>query len=141
MKPLHALPLSVVYRPINLLAPNPRNPRKHSKSQLRQIAASIREFGFTNPVLVDRKNTIIAGHGRVEAAKIEGMEEVPTILLENLTPDQIKAYLVADNRLAEKAGWDYEILAIELQELSISILPTSHSLASMFLRLTRSCRK
>ena len=99
------------------LVPNPRNARTHSKHQIRQIAASIREFGFTNPVLIDHKNTIIAGHGRVEAAKLEGIEQVPTILLENLTEDEIRAYVLADNRLAEKAGWAKEILAIELQHL------------------------
>jgi DNA modification methylase len=109
--------LALVYLPARALVPNPRNARTHSKHQIRQIAASIREFGFTNPVLIDRKNTIIAGHGRVEAAKLEGIEQVPTILLENLTEDEIRAYVLADNRLAEKAGWAKEILAIELQHL------------------------
>src|ERR1051326_1557496 len=117
MKPQSIPQLALVYLPTRALVPNPRNARTHSKHQIRQIAASIREFGFTNPVLVDRKNTIIAGHGRVEAAKLEGIEQVPTILLENLTEDEIRAYVLADNRLAEKAGWAKEILAIELQHL------------------------
>jgi DNA modification methylase len=100
------------------LTPNDRNARTHSKRQISQIAASIREFGFTNPVLIDRHNKIIAGHGRVEAAKRLGMEEVPAIVLEDLNDDQIRAYILADNRLAEKAGWDQSILAIELQHLT-----------------------
>ena len=91
---------------VDALNPNPRNPRTHSKRQLRQIADSIQEFGFTNPILVDKDNVVIAGHGRLEAAKLLGMSQVPTIRLENLTPDQIRAYVIAENRLAEKAGWD-----------------------------------
>jgi DNA modification methylase len=109
--------LIVVYLSIHSLAPNPRNARTHSKRQIRQIAASIKAFGFTNPVLIDRQNRIIAGHGRVEAAKLLGIEQIPTILLENMTEDQIRAYILADNRLAEMAGWDKSILAIELQYL------------------------
>jgi ParB-like chromosome segregation protein Spo0J len=89
----------------------------HSKQQLRQIAESIRTFGFSNPILIDAENTIIAGHGRVEAAKQLGMKEVPTICLDDLSEDQIRAYILADNRLAENAGWDESILAIELQHL------------------------
>jgi DNA modification methylase len=109
--------LAVVYQPVDALAGHPSNARTHSNHQIRQIAASIKTFGFTNPVLVDHKNTIIAGHGRVEAAKLLGLHGVPTIRLEGLTEDQVRAYVVADNRLAEKAGWDNSILAIELQHL------------------------
>jgi len=109
--------LAILYRPVGSLAAYPSNARTHSKRQIRQITASIKSFGFTNPVLIDRNNTIIAGHGRVEAAKLLGMHEVPTIRLEGLTADQIRAYIIADNRLAEKAGWDNSILAIELQHL------------------------
>jgi hypothetical protein len=94
------------------------NARTHSKRQIRQIADSIGTFGFTNPVLVDRSGTIVAGHGRVTAAKLLGMKKVPTICLENLSEDQIRAYILADNKLAEKAGWDNSILAIELQHLT-----------------------
>jgi DNA modification methylase len=109
--------LAVVYQPPEVLKAYPQNARTHSKDQIRKIAESIRTFGFTNPVLIDGSNTIVAGHGRVEAAKLLGMDQVPTIRLEGLTPDQIRAYVIADNRLAEKAGWDKEILAIELQHL------------------------
>lgn len=110
--------LMVTYEEIQNLVPYARNARTHSKRQVRQIADSIRAFGFTNPVLVNRSRMIIAGHGRVDAAKLLGMKSVPTICLENLDEDQIRAYILADNRLAEKAGWDISILAIELQHLT-----------------------
>jgi DNA modification methylase len=109
--------LSVVYLSPEALKAYSKNARTHSKDQIRKIAESIKTFGFTNPVLIDRNNTIIAGHGRVEAAKLLGIDQVPTIQLEGLTADQIRAYVIADNRLAEKAGWDKSILAIELQHL------------------------
>jgi DNA modification methylase len=112
-----AAALEVEYQLITTLKPYPRNARTHSKQQIRKIADSIKAFGFTNPVLTDRSHTIMAGHGRVEAAKLLGMTRVPTIRLENLSPDQIRAYILADNRLAEKAGWDNATLAIELQHL------------------------
>jgi len=108
---------NLTYLPVNVLVANQRNARTHSKRQIRQIADSIRAFGFNNPILIDSKNIVIAGHGRVEAAKLLQMEHVPTIRLEGLTEDQIRAYILADNRLAEKAGWDKSILAIELQHL------------------------
>jgi ParB-like chromosome segregation protein Spo0J len=104
------LPLAVNYLNLHGLSPYQRNARTHSKAQIRKIADSIRAFGFTNPVLIDAKNTIIAGHGRVEAAKLLGFEQVPTIRLDSLTPAQVRAYVIADNRLAEDAGWDTEIL-------------------------------
>jgi ParB-like chromosome segregation protein Spo0J len=109
--------LTVVYEEIQNLVPYARNARTHSKQQIRQIADSIHTFGFVNPVLLDRSKMIVAGHGRVEAAKLLGIGSVPTICLENLTADQIRAYILSDNRLAEKAGWDNSILAIELQHL------------------------
>ena len=109
--------LSITYRSIDGLKSYSRNARTHTKHQIRQIANSIKDFGFTNPVLIDVNDTIIAGHGRVQAAKLLGMDTVPTIRLESLTEDQIRAYVIADNRLAEKAGWDDSILAIELQHL------------------------
>lgn len=99
------------------LKPYTRNARTHSAKQIAQIAASIKAFGFNNPVLVDRQGTIIAGHGRVEAAKQLGLATVPAIRLEHLSEAEKRAYILADNRLAEKAGWDPEILAIELQHL------------------------
>ena len=98
--------------------PNARNARTHSKKQIRQIADSIKEFGFTNPVLIDGEGGIIAGHGRVEAAKLLGHETVPVIHLNDLTEEQIRAYVIADNKLAENAGWDRDLLALELQYLT-----------------------
>ena len=98
--------IKVTYKPLLTLKPNPRNARTHSKKQIKTIANSINTFGFTNPVLVDRNDNILAGHGRVEAAKSVKLSEVPTICLENLTPEQLRAYVIADNRLAEQAGWD-----------------------------------
>ena len=109
--------LKIEYRAISDLKDNPHNARTHSKQQIRQIGASIEAFGFTNPILLDKNNVTIAGHGRLAAARRLGFSEVPTICLEDLTPDQIRAYILADNRLAEKAGWDRSILAIELQHL------------------------
>jgi DNA modification methylase len=109
--------LKVQYRKIESLLPYGRNARTHSASQIRKLRDSIRTFGFLNPVLISAMGTIIAGHGRVRAAKLLGMADVPTICVEGLTPDQIRAYVIADNRLAEDAGWDSEILKIELQHL------------------------
>ena len=117
MKQNETASLSISYLRIDQLKPFNRNARTHTNRQIRQIAASIREFGFVSPTLVDRNNRIIAGHGRVEAAKLLGMTEVPTIRLEGLSEEQIRAYVIADNRLAELAGWDKSILAIELQFL------------------------
>jgi DNA modification methylase len=111
------LDLHVEYCRVDELKPHSRNARIHSKHQIRQIAESIKAFGFTNPILIDRASRIVAGHGRARAAELLGMERVPTIQLENLNEDQIRAYVLADNRLAEKAGWDQNILAIELQHL------------------------
>jgi DNA modification methylase len=112
--------LAVVYRATSELKPYTRNARSHSKRQVRQIAESIKAFGFTNPVLIDKTDTIIAGHGRVAAAKLLGLEHVPTVLIDGLSEDKVRAYVIADNRLAEKAGWDRDTLAIELQHLSIA---------------------
>lgn len=99
------------------LRPYVRNARKHSKAQIQQIAASIERFGFTNPVLVGDDDEIIAGHGRVEAAKKLGLPTVPTLRLSHLSPEERRAYILADNKLALNAGWDSELLAIELQAL------------------------
>ncbi|MDX2094425.1 MAG: DNA methyltransferase [Alphaproteobacteria bacterium] len=103
--------------PIASLKPWKNNARTHSKKQVRQIADSITRFGFTNPVLIDSENTILAGHGRVEAAKLLTLREVPCIRLEHMTPQQKRAYVLADNKLALNAGWDEELLAEELKEL------------------------
>lgn len=111
------IPNGVECAPIQSLKPAPRNARTHSKKQINQIAASITEFGFTNPVLIDEGRSILAGHGRVEAAKQLGMTEVPVVRIEHMTPAQKRAYVIADNKLALNAGWDDAILAIELGEL------------------------
>jgi DNA modification methylase len=104
-------------RPTASLKPYARNPRTHSDSQIRQLAESIRIFGFNKPVLIDGNDEIIAGHGVVKAAKLLGLETVPTIRLEHLSEAEKRAYILADNKIAEQAGWDKEILAIELQNL------------------------
>jgi ParB-like chromosome segregation protein Spo0J len=103
--------------PLATLVPYARNTRTHTDAQVSQIAASIREFGFTNPVLVDGERGVIAGHGRLLAARKLGMTEIPTIKLSHLTPAQKRAYVLADNRLALSAGWDEDMLRIELGEL------------------------
>lgn len=108
----------IEYRPVAALIPRTGNPRTHSQKQIAQIAQSIRHFGFTNPVLLDEENGIIAGHGRVEAAKLIGMTEVPTVCLRDMSEADIRAYVIADNKLAENAGWDRTLLALEFQYLS-----------------------
>ncbi len=107
----------VVERELADLRPYARNARVHSKKQVKQIAASIERFGFVNPVLVSDDGEIIAGHGRVEAARLLGMKAVPSLALSHLTPAERRAYVLADNKLALNAGWDPDILAIELQGL------------------------
>ena len=108
----------IVSRKVEDLIPYARNSRTHSDAQVAQIAASVREFGWTNPVLVDGENGIIAGHGRVLAARKLGMDEVPCIELAGLSDTQRRAYIIADNKLALNAGWDDELLAIEFAELA-----------------------
>lgn len=103
--------------PVERLQPYAKNSRTHSDDQVEQIAASITEFGFTNPVLVDSSDGIIAGHGRLMAAKRLGLSEVPVIVLDYLTDEQRRAYIIADNKLALNAGWDEEMLAAELSAL------------------------
>ena len=110
-------PLAIDYRPIGDLIPYARNARTHSEAQVALIAGSIREFGFTNPVLVDGANGIIAGHGRVMAAGKLGLAAVPVIELAHLSGRQKRAYVLADNKLAERAGWDVEMLALEVADL------------------------
>jgi DNA modification methylase len=102
---------------INRLVPCARNARTHSKEQILQLRASLREFGFVNPVILDKDFNIIAGHGRVMAAKAEGLTEIPCVFVEHLTDAQKKAYILADNRLALSAGWDEELLALEFADL------------------------
>jgi ParB-like chromosome segregation protein Spo0J len=109
--------MQIVQRKIEDLIPYVNNSRTHSDEQVAQIAASIKEFGWTNPILVDGENGIIAGHGRVMAARKLKYKEVPTIELTGMTETQKKAYIIADNRLALNAGWDNEMLTIELNDL------------------------
>jgi DNA modification methylase len=110
--------LSVVYQEVDALKPRTTNPRTHSKKQIAQIASAIRRFGFTNPVLVDDANGIVAGHGRVQGAKAAGLVQVPTVRLSDMSEAEIRAYVIADNRLAENAGWDRALLGLELQYLT-----------------------
>ena len=110
--------LAIDQRPVASLIPYARNARTHSPQQVSLIAGSIREFGWTNPILVDRDNGIIAGHGRLMAAQQLGLKTVPVIELAHLTEAQKRAYVLADNKLAEQAGWDRELLALELGDLS-----------------------
>ena len=110
--------LTVEYRKVEALIPYARNPRTHSDAQVSKIAGSIVEFGWTNPILVDGDNGIIAGHGRLAAARKLGLDVVPVIELAHLTAAQKRALVIADNRLALDAGWDEELLTLELAELS-----------------------
>ena len=109
--------LQIEYTPIYALHAQRQNARTHSKRQIRQIADSIERFGFCNPILVDDDRTILAGHGRVKAAELLGLANVPTVRLSHLSEADKRAYVIADNRLAEKAGWDRDLLAIELRSL------------------------
>lgn len=109
--------LKIEYVDTDDLIPYINNSRTHSESQVKQIAASIREFGFTNPILIDEKSTIIAGHGRLVAAERLNIDQVPTITLDGLTDSQRKAYVIADNKLALNSGWDIDILGNELKGL------------------------
>ena len=118
MNPWHADQLE--QRPIADLLPYARNARTHSDAQVAQIAASIAEFGFVNPILVAGDNTLIAGHGRLAAAHKLGLETVPVLVLDHLSDTQRRALIIADNKLAENAGWDTELLALELAELQDS---------------------
>lgn len=102
---------------VSKLTPYSNNARTHSDEQVEKIARSIEAFGFVNPVLIDKSGRIIAGHGRTEAAKRLGVDKVPCLRVEGLTEEQLRAYILADNRLAEDAGWDDDILRQELQEL------------------------
>ena len=109
--------LKIEYLPISNLHPYPRNARTHSKKQIKQIADSITQFGFTNPLLIDKDQMILAGHGRLAAAQVLGMNVVPCVRIDHMSSAQKKAYVLADNKLALNAGWDEELLALELGEL------------------------
>jgi DNA modification methylase len=130
--------LSIETMPVTRLRPHAGNARTHSKKQIRQIANSIQRFGFTNPVLIGDDGEILAGHGRLEAAKLLGFESVPTVRLRHLDETQRRAYVLADNKLALNAGWDRDTLAIELQgliDLDFDVELTGFSLAEIDLVL------
>lgn len=112
--------LNIEYKNIRDLKPYKKNAKKHSKEQVEQIANSIKEFGFTQPVIVDKHNSVVAGHGRILGAKKAGLKQVPTVCLEELTEEQIKAYRLVDNKLNE-SEWDYGLLDEELGILGESI--------------------
>ena len=148
MKTRRALPnatspltrLQIVYRGIDQLKPDPANPRRHSKKQVRQIAESIRVFGFNVPILIDRHGNVIAGHGRLLAAQELGWTEVPTVCLDHLTPAQVRTFRIADNKLTENAEWDDRLLAQELKDLSLigldfSLELTGFEMAEIDLRI------
>lgn len=109
--------LKIVYKKVDELIPFVNNSRTHSELQVNQIASSIKEFGFTNPILLDGDDGIIAGHGRLQAARLLGIDSVPTIALDGLDELQKRAYVIADNKLALNAGWDAELLQLEIQNL------------------------
>jgi len=109
----------ITMMPVADLVPYANNARTHSEAQIDKLCASIAEFGFVNPVLVDGQGVIIAGHGRVMAAKKSGLTAVPTLLIDHLTEAQKKAYISADNQLALDAGWDMDMLGLELDELAM----------------------
>lgn len=111
----------IEWQSVDKLIPYAKNARTHSDEQVAQIAGSIKEFGFNNPVLVDKDNSIIAGHGRVMAARKLGMDKVPVVILDHLTESQRKAYILADNRIALNSGWDTSMLSVELQDLKDDI--------------------
>ena len=129
--------LTIEYKKTGELIPYINNSRTHSEKQVQQVAASIKEFGFTNPILIDEGNGIIAGHGRLQAAQMMGMDEVPTITLEGLTEAQRKAYVIADNQLALNAGWDLDALKLEVDRLGeldfdISLLGFDDDMLALF---------
>src|ERR1700761_5960835 len=115
--------LHIEWLSTHALKPNPRNARTHPKKQIKRLAENIRKFGFTNPLVVDDQGVIWGGHGRFEAAHSIGLTEVPVIRLGHLSPPQLRAFMISDNSIAERSGWDRELLARELGEL-IEIMPT-----------------
>jgi len=122
------------------LTPWDRNARTHSKKQIRQIADSINTFGFTNPVLIDDNDNILAGHGRVEAAKLLGLTDVPCVLLSHMSLEQKRAYVIADNKLALNAGWDDEILATEFEVRKLTVRSTRFPRKKLAIPLTMRCQ-
>lgn len=112
--------LKITYIPVEALVANPKNARLHSPEQIQKLATSIRNFGFTNPVLIAGDNELVAGHGRLEAARVVGLDKIPTIDLSHLSADQRRAYAIADNKIPLEASWDYDLLKSELESLDLS---------------------
>ena len=132
--------LVIVWRPIAALKPDQENPRSHTPKQIRRLAASIESLGFNHPILVDREFRVIAGHGRLLACQELDWAEVPTIVIDHLSETQRRAFVIADNRLAENAGWDDQVLARQLKhlcltELDFSIEATGFEIAEVELRV------
>jgi ParB family chromosome partitioning protein len=128
--------LEIQYKSIDSLIPYANNARTHSPEQVQKIASSIKEFGFTSPILIDGDNGIIAGHGRLMASRLLNIDEVPTIQLDGLTDAQKRAYILADNRIALDSGWDNELLAIEfdaLKELDFDFTLTGFEVSELTL--------
>jgi ParB family transcriptional regulator, chromosome partitioning protein len=109
--------MDIINKPLSEIKPYEKNPRKNDDA-VKYVAASIKEFGFKVPIIIDRNNTIVAGHTRYKAAKELGLSEVPCIIADDLTDEQIKAFRLADNKAAEMAGWDYELLELELVDIT-----------------------
>jgi DNA modification methylase len=135
-----SLDSTIVYRPIDELKPDPANPRRHSKQQIRQIANSVEAFGFNVPILIDRDDNVICGHGRLAACCELGVTEAPTLCLDHLTPEQARAFRIADNRLTEIAVWDDRLLAQQLKDLALldldfSIEATGFEMGEIDLRI------
>lgn len=107
----------IVFRPVQTLKPYERNARLHSEKQIEKLRQSIRRFKFCNPILIDRDGMILAGHGRFEAARREGLAEIPCVVLDHLSPEEARGYILADNRLAEESEWDQDLLRIEMADL------------------------
>src|ERR1700682_5043801 len=140
MSSQNAKPLSIEHLPVSQLRLDPQDPRQHNARQIGQIARSIETFGFNVPILVDRDNKVLAGHGRVQALQRLGKAEVPVIRLEHLTPAQARAFNIADNRLTEAASWDDRLLGeilhdLSAQDLDFSIEATGFSMAEIDLRI------
>src|SRR4029077_6072 len=132
--------LRIRYLRVTELKPDPQNPRVHTDKQIRQIAASIRAFGFNVPILIDSKLKVLAGHGRLQACPFVGIKEVPTIMLENLNEAQLWAFMIADNRLTENATWNDRLLGEQLKalsevELDFSLEVTGFDIAEIDLRI------
>ena len=135
---LTELPWPMEMLPPQSLMPAQRNARTHSKKQIRQIADSIKRFGVINPLVADDHGCMIAGHARAEAAKLLGIKSVPVIRVSHLSEAEIRAYMLADNKLAEKSGWDRELLAIELSELTELFPPKASTFRSQDLTYPKS---